>query len=365
MLKRRQYRKWALCFTLVLAVPMAAVMLLNYAVDPMWCFNHETPFAVWREEVNYRQQKINLLRFRECEIDTIILGNSKMMIYDPNRICTNGFNLAMPGCHFQEHKFLIDAFYETQKHYPKNIIIGLDFPSADLKKENPSKSAFSSLDTFSWLYRFKILINVKMMKNSIKVVLKNQKYIPKFGDIKYRSGYMEATAFYPSITDMKDKSLICHSYHDALVRIYNNYEYNIKWKEYLTRFIQPPVSATVTPFLVPSSTLLLSIIAEIPGRLDDYERMVREAVEVFGGVWNFMYVNSVNSNHIYWREPTHYLAQVSEWVIDRIYGRGNPPSDFGVYVTAENIDEHLREVRAQIMALPHQKDSWAELMEEE
>ena len=56
---------------------------------------------------------------------------------------------------------------------------------------------------------------------------------------------------------------------------------------------------------------------------------------------------------------------LSEWVIDRIYGRGNPPSDFGVYVTAENIDVHLREVRAQIMALPHQKDSWAELMEEE
>ena len=78
-----------------------------------------------------------------------------------------------------------------------------------------------------------------------------------------------------------------------------------------------------------------------------------------------MYVNSVTSDHTLWREPSHSLPQVNEWIVEKMQGRGNPPSDFGVYVTAENIDEHLREVRAQIMALPHQKDSWAELMEEE
>lgn len=51
-------------------------------------------------------------------------------------------------------------------------------------------------------------------------------------------------------------------------------------------------------------------------------------------------------------------------MLKRIFGTGNPTSYFGVYVTKENIDEHIKEVRAQLLALPGQKDSWTELMEE-
>lgn len=58
------------------------------------------------------------------------------------------------------------------------------------------------------------------------------------------------------------------------------------------------------------------------------------------------------------------IGQVNDWVLERIFGTGNPPSDFGVYVTKENIDEHIKDVRAQLLALPGQKDSWTELMGE-
>ena len=137
-----------------------------------------------------------------------------------------------------------------------------------------------------------------------------------------------------------------------------------RYKEDISALVQPPIRAEVEPFVTPEGTLTMRLIAETPGRIDDYERMIRDAVEVFGGVWNFMYVNSVTSNHLYWREPSHSIGQVNEWVLDRIFGTGNPPADFGVYVTKDNIDEHLKEVRAQLMALPSQEDSWTRLMKE-
>lgn len=103
----------------------------------------------------------------------------------------------------------------------------------------------------------------------------------------------------------------------------------------------------------------LRLIAEIPKRLCDYEKMLRETVEVFGGVWNFMYVNSVTSDQALWRESSHCLPVVNTWIRDRVTGIGTPPEDFGVYVTKDNIDSHIKTVREQILSLVNQTDSWS------
>lgn len=368
MLKRRQYRKWALCFTLVLAVPVAAVMLLNYAVDPMWCFNHETPFAVWRSPdlMGIRQQKTNLLRFRDYKIDSVIMGNSRVMAISPTDVGEAYFNFGLSSFAPMECHSVMEVFYKAQGYYPKNILLGICFFAAVFKGQSDwTDEAASSMYTPSLAYRMKILTNVALGKKSLKIIIKNLNGNVKFGDIRYTSDYMEALSYYMSAEDIQTKKRESNGYYLSYQNACRNFEYYNEYKASLATLVQEPINANVEAFITPVGTPLLLLLAETPELFSAYELLLHETVDVLGGVWNFMYVNSVTSDHTLWREPGHSLPQVNKWVLDRMRNTGNPPSDFGVYVTAENIDEHLREVRAQIMALPHQKDSWAELMEEE
>ncbi|OUO93790.1 hypothetical protein [Cloacibacillus sp. An23] len=372
MLKNKIYRKWAVHFLSIFAIVTAVTMAINYAVDPMWCFDHETPFAVWREVIDEREQKTNLLRFRDFDIDALVIGSSRVMQIDPEQVGENAFNMGFSACMPLEYPTLMEVFYRTKRHYPKKILVGLDFFGAGVNyasgdSENRALQSLAQLNENAFVYKLEKLASIELARKSVNLIRKNMKIDEDgiaYADIKYSSGYMGTKAYYPPAADIEQKKSMCRSIYYDFMKIYEFFEYSEHYKEYLSSLIKPPVNAEVMPFVTPEGTLTMRLIAKTPGRLDDYERMLRESVEVFGGVWNFMYVNSVTSNHEYWREPSHCLDQVNEWVLERMLGTGNPPSDFGVYVTRENIDEHVKEVRAQLIALRETKDSWDTFMDE-
>lgn len=363
MLKYKLYRKWFVLLLLILIVPMLAVMVINYMVDPMWCFNHKVRFAEWRFEIDYRQQKTNLLRFRDLPVETLIIGSSRVMNIDPLRLGVNCFNFGVSGCLPIEYQTLLNIFYKVKGYYPRNIIIGLDFCYTRGDGSNHRVlSAYQSLDISPVLYRVNTISNFQMLCKSINIVISNiNNNGNSYGKVRYNIDYMGANTYYlPYSDDISVKRNRCVEVYSSITDVYKTTVWNKNWTSYLFSFVSKKIG--VTPFITPEATPLLRAIATIPGLIDDYERMIREAVSVFGGVWNFMYVNSVTSNHEYWLEPSHSLDLVNEWVIDRIYGKGAPPADFGVYVTNENVEEHINEVRAQFIKLKNQKDSWDELM---
>ena len=372
MLKRKSYKKWTLCFLSIFVIVTASVVTLNYAVDPMWCFNHETPYAEWREFIDERIQKANLLRFRKDKIDTLIIGSSRVMQMDTDKIGDGAFNLGLSSCMPMEYPILMEIFHKTRGYYPNKIIVGLDFfgskaTYSDGTRENRAVPTLQMLNDNTFIYHMEILSSIELSRKSISLIRKNidiEEEGIEYADVKYNARHMGASAYYPPIEDMDHKKHVVRTLYADFKRIYEFFQYNDRYKEDISALVQPSIRAEVKPFVTPEGTLTMRLIAETPGRLDDYERMIRETVEVFGGVWNFMYVNSVTSDHSYWREPSHSLGQVNDWVLERIYSTGNPPADFGVYVTKDNIDEHIKEVKAQLLALQHQKDSWCVMMED-
>ncbi|WP_300260503.1 hypothetical protein [uncultured Cloacibacillus sp.] len=372
MLKRKLYKKWALCFLSIFAGVTASVMAINYAVDPMWCFNHDTPFAEWREFIDDRPQKTNLLRFRDFRVDTLIIGSSRTMSLDPFKADKHAFNYGLGGCMAVEYPTIIEMFHKAKGYYPSKIIVGLDFFGAssiygDRVNANRSLSAMQIFNKNSLIYKLEMLASIELSRKSINLIRKNINFDEigiGHGDVKYRKDHMGANLHYPPVNDMVFKKHLCRGTYLDYKKSYEFFEYNEQYKENLSCLVKPPVIAEVKAFVTPEGTMTMRLIAETPGRLNDYERMLRESVEVFGGIWNFMYVNSVTSNHEYWREPSHCVDSVNEWVLERMLGTGNPPADFGVYVTSENIDHHIEEVRAQFLALLNQKDSWSIFIEE-
>lgn len=46
-------------------------------------------------------------------------------------------------------------------------------------------------------------------------------------------------------------------------------------------------------------------------------------------------------------DTAHYRPLVGNMMIDRMFGTGTPPQDFGVWVTENNVEEHIRALESQ------------------
>ena len=364
MLKRKSYKRWTLCFLSIFVIVTASVVTLNYAVDPMWCFNHETPYAEWREFIDERQQKTNLLRFRDFKIDTLIMGSSRVMAMDTALWGPCGFNFGVSSCMAFELPILMDIFYKTKGYHPNHVILGIDFFAAgraygDGSKNNKSKSVQLSLKSSRFISKLESLSSIELCRKSINLIIKNLENDIHYADVKYSSGHMDAHAFYPPVNDINVKKKIFTETYFGCKKTYSFFAFDNNYKDNLKYISKLSDTTKITPIILPEATPHLRLIAEIPNRLCDYEKMLRETVEVFGGVWNFMYVNSVTSEQALWRESSHCLSVVNTWIRDRVTGIGTPPEDFGVYVTKDNIDIHIKTVREQILSLVNQTDSWS------
>jgi hypothetical protein len=84
-----------------------------------------------------------------------------------------------------------------------------------------------------------------------------------------------------------------------------------------------------------------------------YSDWVREVVEIHP-VWTFSGCNSITTEPVkevmeYYEDPSHYTYTTGNLVLNQMfnYQVDTMPDDFGVYVTPENVDEHLKQVREQ------------------
>jgi hypothetical protein len=85
------------------------------------------------------------------------------------------------------------------------------------------------------------------------------------------------------------------------------------------------------------------------GRFDDYCRWLRELVAVFGGIHNFMYLNTVTKDLRNYYDADHFFPKIGTLVAHKIsgYPDRNIPKDFGVYLTNDNLEQHISLLRFQ------------------
>lgn len=65
------------------------------------------------------------------------------------------------------------------------------------------------------------------------------------------------------------------------------------------------------------------------------------------GYYDFSGLNSVTENNYNYYDTAHYRSLVGNMMIDRMFGTGTPPQDFGVWVTENNVEEHIRALESQ------------------
>lgn len=81
--------------------------------------------------------------------------------------------------------------------------------------------------------------------------------------------------------------------------------------------------------------------------INEYNEWLSKVVEITGQVWDFAGINSVTINDKMYYEYSHFNKEVGDLVLTKMFNSKNKdlglniPSDFGVFVTSKNLNDHL------------------------
>jgi len=350
-------------FTFKVVVFTGIVLLFigafNWLVDPLWTFNHSNKFNNIQNGFDERQQKTNFIYNRGLDdFDGILLGSSRTTFYNQNDFGTMKiYNYASSSMFPYEYKGYIDFAKKVKGKDFKYIIIGSDFYGTNLPKDVKFKNPeFYISNSTSFSYRYKMLASRDALKQSIHNLqnsfLGGQQYYDR-NNVKYQPKV--------SATERLER-YTTHLKRHTMELSYPKYVYNNNYIKILKEIKKDNPNTKIIIFTsAVTSDLLVSIIKN-GNRIDDYERWLRDLIEVFGEVHHFMTINSITKNLENYPDDDHAYPHIVKLVANKIakIENANIPKDFGVLVTKENIDQHLQSLKEQIktydMNQPTKKD---------
>ncbi len=340
MRKRSGYKSHVLFFVTVLLTGCTVIMAVNYYIDPLWCFGIPNTNFMDYPDIDARLQKTNRITFDHAAYDTLVIGSSRTEhIRQTDFVGHTAFNYSVPSLYPEDLNDFIRYFSQVNRGQLKTIIIGLDFYGTNINGVDRRASLKEYTDKYrDNFYRVRHLLARDTLKYSIKTIRhKFEKYYYDRNNNKKCIALPRAVADRERINQMEKFS-----------EVINNYRYNAGYRQVLDTVKNANEDIKIIVFTTPVSEPYFRLL--IRDHFDDYERWLRDVISVFGGVYNFMYINSVTSNLDNYVDLHHFYPHIGTMIAKKVSGMhdNSMPSDFGVYVTQLNIDAHLAMVKNQL-----------------
>jgi hypothetical protein len=85
---------------------------------------------------------------------------------------------------------------------------------------------------------------------------------------------------------------------------------------------------------------------------DIYQDWLIDCLNVFGEVYNFLYINTITEDISNYYDSQHFYPHIGTLIAHKLIGYDISaiPVDFGVLVNNKNRDEHLRMIRSQLQS---------------
>ncbi|REB08697.1 hypothetical protein DVB69_06095 [Sporosarcina sp. BI001-red] len=337
----KKFAKTALVIFLTLATATAGV---NYWIDPLWHYGHANAFNSIQKVTNEREQKIAMLHYGPHDYDTLLIGSSRSTYIHPSAFeGWDVFNFSVANMSVREvHSFMV--YSQSQLPELKRYLIGVDF----FKSSEQEAGAPRALTNYEKkidqpFYRTKNLLSLDSLDISIQNFMKSVTDTVDEDRLYNRKG--EAFANRLTKEEVEEStSLKIERFEEEFYG--SHYTYYKDYPMILQKIKDAAGDDELTVYTTPISTGLFVSLVE-SGLLDDYEHWIRDLVTVYGGVWNFMYPNTITNDDMNYIDGHHFYPEIGTLLAKRIQHSNSAeiPKDFGVYVTADNVEEHLQEVR--------------------
>lgn len=351
------YFKW-LFTTLFLALFFAVgIIAVNFYVDHhavrliLFSFNKEIHQTIYPDGINQHMFNPEVIFRKPEKFDSFLFGSSRTTVIDVTKIPAGKFyNMSYSQGLPAEHLAIIKAFLRRGIKI-KSVVIGLDEfcfiqPASAHQKQllwimHPDIDGPGRMEIFGMYFfrkpslhelarwrdrvlygkvKERIIINSQGVhlgwEQKEKILQTTNKPIFHFNIQKYEPvayGKKEADEAFAAIEELIALSQA------------NNFSLNF--------FITP--TYFYSNFYLNFAEGLLSI---------------KERLAKLTNYYDFSGINSITTNDLNYYEESHYRYQVGNMIIARIFGSGAVkfPDDFGVLVTQQNVDRHLKDQQQEL-----------------
>jgi len=333
------YKTFSVIILCVIFVYVLTIALVNIVVDPFYIFR--TPFLKLQAQRNDRYAKIEYLKKENVKYNFFILGSSRMYYTRPDMLekyipSGKGYNLATIMANVTEH--LLHVRYLIKNGQPlKTLYIGLDidfffrvktYKDQDyLLKLHPDVSNTNPI-AFYWSYLSII------PKGDIKRKLK-----ANFGKKKGRKIQLGKDGAVGPEVENRQIFFDNQSKLKDIIRDKKGRENLEVLRELVVLCNQNNINLII--FTTPHHRIIMDHFLE-----EEYLAFLKGLSEVTS-FWDFSGYNSITTDDRNYFSFSHYTPSVSRLIAARIFDDKalHVPKDFGVWVTKDNIDAHLKDLK--------------------
>lgn len=364
----KNYKKLLWLTMLVSMILIGSIILVNVIIDPygIWGIYKKTGFNIKKVDpfdgFDERYSKpLELLKYKP---EVIAVGSSRIWetlnldYYSPKK----GYNLAVSSANMYECRRLIE-YAVLKSPYLNEVLLGIDFGAFNdnIKVEGAFNDKLLSGNNIELFKQFaKMIFSEDACKDSLRVVKANQE-----------KNYYSPTMYKGKMTEIRLKEFYApmlrnHFHMIAKNNIHINKNYILS-RERMNDFktvvdLCKEKKIKLKVFIPPlHAAYLQAIIAS--GSWEVYENWKRELVQImpiidFTG-YNKYTTEPFSPDRKYFWDTSH--SNLGNMMLDVLSGRRELGKDnFGVLLTAENVESNLQKVRAESYQWKEQNRDLAE-----
>ncbi len=342
------YNKWLIQLSILVMILISIVFLINYVVDPMFCFSHNNIFNEKMYVIDERQQKTNDIYFSDIDYDTLIIGSSRSANINPTSLLPlKAFNYACKSMQFDEYYDYIEFAKKVKGKEFKYLIIGVDFFSTNKsvkslkmqKMENIKQPSFYINKTEDIFYKIKTLISYDCLTWSIKNIFLNIAGIAPPEVYMLRENKNKLVQNWKKGLSEQKLAWQLNIYNKVT---YGSYKYDSSIKSQLQKVVSSNPNSKIIVFTTPVSKSLLKVLKE-KNLINHYFSWLKDLTSVFGSFYHFMDINEFTVSHNkHFLDAHHINPKYSAAITGIIIDKPNNKNKFGRIITSENLTEYIK-----------------------
>lgn len=301
--------KWIWTWAIMIAIGIAGVMLLNYYIDPLWCFGQKNRFSNIRSGFNERQQKTNYLYHTKEQYNTLLLGSSRTTYLAPEYFKKlKVFNYAANNMLPSEYLGYIDNYTVITGKAPEVVILGLDFWGTSSNTGNNHQEPRSYLDQRKkWSYIPSKLASIDALQYSVN----NIKYsfiAPPLNDAYYNNKLTKLE--YGQTSEFKEQRMrtqIKHYKEEA----YGAYVWDTSYASTLQQMVDQYPETKFIVFTTPIREPLYYLLVN-NNLTSDHRNWLKVCVNIFGTVHHFMTPNKYSNTDSLFYDTQHFKPSLAK-----------------------------------------------------
>ncbi|WP_338553669.1 hypothetical protein [Paenibacillus sp. KS-LC4] len=355
-------RRWTLSVLTATALLLLLTAFINYKIDPYGLYHFSGESYNYRKSINRDPYQFKTYHSKRLQPQAIVLGTSRAMRLDPafiqsltGEVTYNlGLPAATPYSSYQYLKYMLKVNPQLNTVY-----LGLDFEVFDDQLadhvnyvEKRLTSPFYITDYFS------TLLSEPALKESWKIWYDNHNHTTTYSETRYlQDGSFDENYVYPANINEGTLNILPTTLElssnslDVLKRITQLCEQNhLQLYLYIS-----PVHAIVLETYWQNSLW------------PQYEEWKRQLVNI-APIWDFTGYHNISTSSLQtgenYNDLSHFSKKIGNLILERMLNLHDEqvPSYFGVLLTTDNVEEHLKELRQNRERWPEKNKKMADLL---